>query len=162
MEIQLSQILMQLINFGVLLFVLTKFLYKPILKILDQRADRIDKGLLAAQQNLEAKEQIEQFKKEAQIKAEKQAQKVIDEAKVEAKKIGDEMIAKAKLDAQAAAAKEESAAKARLLEEEKAMTRRLSDLIVMTTKSLLKDALKQEHQQEIINYQISNLSKLKN
>ena len=153
---------MQLINIGVLLFVLTKFLYKPVLKILDQRADKIDKGLLAAQQNLEAKEQIEQYTKEAQIKAEKQAQKVIDEAKAEAKKIGDEMIAKAKLDAQAAAAKEESAAKARLLEEEKAMTRRLSDLIIMTTKSLLKDALKQEHQQEIINYQISNLSKLKN
>jgi len=35
----------QLINFAVLLFVLWRFGYKPILKFLDDRKDQIEKGV---------------------------------------------------------------------------------------------------------------------
>ena len=34
----------QLINFAILFFILRKFAYQPILKVLDERKDKIDKG----------------------------------------------------------------------------------------------------------------------
>lgn len=54
-------LLIQALNFGLLLAILTYFLYKPILKIIDERREKIAEGVrtaAAAQQRLkEAKEE---------------------------------------------------------------------------------------------------------
>jgi F-type H+-transporting ATPase subunit b len=46
----LPGLIAQLINFGILLFVMRLFLYKPVLKILDERRTRIEEGLNRAEQ----------------------------------------------------------------------------------------------------------------
>jgi F-type H+-transporting ATPase subunit b len=160
MEIQFPQILLQAVNFGLLLFLLTKLLYKPVLKVLDERSDRIDKGLLAASKNLEEQEKIESTKKSEIQKAQREAQKMLDEAKAEAQKMSKDILDKAKAEASLIAKKETAALEAKLAIEQQAMTRRLSDLIILTTKSALRDTLKAEHQEEIINQQIKLLGKL--
>lgn len=43
-------LLIQAVNFGVLLLVLTYFLYKPILRIIDERRDRVAEGVRVAQE----------------------------------------------------------------------------------------------------------------
>jgi len=50
----------QIVNFGLLMFVLTKVLYKPILHKLDERAKLIKDGLTAAQDNLKKQEEADQ------------------------------------------------------------------------------------------------------
>lgn len=71
----------QVVNFLILLFILKKFLYKPILKVLEERRKKIEESL----KNTEA---IERKLQETQEQSEKiiaktlqQAQKIMDETK---------------------------------------------------------------------------------
>lgn len=66
----------QIINFLVLLFILNKFLYKPIIKVLAERTKKIDTSLKQAQE-------IEQSLAETKIKEEK----IIAKAHAERKEI---------------------------------------------------------------------------
>ena len=43
--INLPGLITQLISFSILLFLISKFLYKPVVKLLDERAEKIKKGV---------------------------------------------------------------------------------------------------------------------
>ena len=49
MGIYLQALITQLISFAILVFLLTRFLYKPVVKLLDERAEKIKKGLSDAE-----------------------------------------------------------------------------------------------------------------
>ena len=66
----------QLANFLILLFVLRRFAYKPLLKLLEERKQRIADGLANAQK---AKSNLEE--------AEKERQEIISTAKKEHRKL---------------------------------------------------------------------------
>lgn len=85
MEINISQIIFQLINFGVVAAALTYFLYKPVLKMLDDRRTKTDEAQKAAEATIREKEEIEVLKKKAKTQAEKDAVKMLEEAREEAK-----------------------------------------------------------------------------
>lgn len=85
MEINGLQILFQMINFGVIFVVITKLLYKPIIKMLDERAKKINDGHVAAEASLKEKEDIDTFKKKAKTQSEREAAKVFEKAESEAK-----------------------------------------------------------------------------
>jgi len=53
--IDLKILLAQLVNFGILIFLLSKFLYKPVLKMLDQRKKKIAESIKKAEE-IEKKE----------------------------------------------------------------------------------------------------------
>ncbi len=160
MEIRLDQILLQAINFGILLFVLTKFLYKPILKILEQRADKISAGLTAAQKNIDQQEQLEQTKKQVLKQAEIEASKILDAAKKDAQKTTAELIEKAREDAARLISKEEASFKARLDAQEKALIDRTASLVLKVSKAVLKDTLTSQAQAEILDAQVKALKKI--
>ncbi|MDQ3008878.1 MAG: ATP synthase F0 subunit B [bacterium] len=80
MDIQLPQIIFQIINFGVVLGALSYLLYKPILKILDDRAQRVEDAQIAAQHAVAQGEHAEELKKTVRQKADKEAAKVMEEA----------------------------------------------------------------------------------
>ena len=72
----LPGLIAQLINFGILLVILRLFLYKPVLRILDERRARIEEGLNRAEQ--------------AAVQAsasQDEARRVIDEARGEAREL---------------------------------------------------------------------------
>jgi len=68
MEINFFQIIFQIINFTILLLLLKKFLYKPILKILKQRAQKIEEGIEAAEKSIEERDKLEELKKSRRLK----------------------------------------------------------------------------------------------
>ena len=74
--INLPVLLIQLVNFTFLLLVLRLFVYKPILKMLDERRERIREGLNAADRG-----------REQAIEAERRAQEQIEEARREGQTI---------------------------------------------------------------------------
>jgi len=101
MDIQLPQILFQMINFGVVAGALTVLLYKPILKLFEERSKKIEAGQKAAEENLAEREKIEKHQHKVKQEAEKEAALILDEARSKAEKLRKELVAAAKTEAAA-------------------------------------------------------------
>jgi len=86
----------QLINFAVLLLVLWKFGYKPILKFLDDRKDKIEQGVADAKKAGEKLSAIADKEQEAMKKAKKEALNILAEAKKQGEENRKEIVAKAR------------------------------------------------------------------
>lgn len=99
MDIQLPQIIFQIINFSVVMGALTYLLYKPIQKIMDERAGKIKEGQEAAQVAIEEKQNLAEFKSKIEREAERKAAALVDEATKRANKQRQEILDKAKADA---------------------------------------------------------------
>ena len=74
----------QIVNFLIVLFILRKFLYKPILDTLKKRRDRISEGLRVTEEARVKLEKIAQEEKTILRNAENQGKKLIADAKKEA------------------------------------------------------------------------------
>lgn len=158
MDIQLPQIIFQLINFGVVVGALTYFLYRPILKILEERAQKIDQAQKAADKTLAEKEQIEAMKKKAKNDADKQASEILAEARETAEQQKKQLLAKAKEEAKAEVAKlkeqweEEKAKMARSMQAE------FTEAVMAVTEKVIGKLDKKTHQ-ALIDKEIKNLMK---
>jgi len=90
----------QLVSFVVLLLVLQRLLYKPILTMLDQRAQRIRESMEYAervkQESARAQEAYEKHIQEAR----QQAQAIIAQATQQAERVREDILAKARQEAQ--------------------------------------------------------------
>jgi len=82
----------QIVNFLVIAFVFKKFLYKPLLGILEKRKATIKKGLLDAEHAQKALAEAEERKDEILSKAGKEAERIINEAKNQATIARDSML----------------------------------------------------------------------
>ena len=141
MDIQVTQILLQIVNFGIIFFILAKLLFKPILKILDARANKIADAMTAAEKSLKELENIEARKSKEMAEAEKKATALVAEARTEAKKAGADLLEVAKADTAKLMASQQAAFSAELEREEKALEGKVAELVVATTKKVLADTL---------------------
>jgi F-type H+-transporting ATPase subunit b len=96
--INLKILLAQLINFSIMIFVLWRFAYKPIMKVLNDRREKIIQGVKAAEKSEEKLAQAEDKEKEIITEAKKEALKIVEEAKERAEKKYQEIINKSKED----------------------------------------------------------------
>lgn len=83
----------QLINFGVVFFVLRAFAYKPILKLLDERKKKIEDGLAFAEKAKSELTNIEVLKADEMKKAQVQSLEIIKAGEASATKVRDEIVA---------------------------------------------------------------------
>ena len=96
MEINQYTVVWQIINFFVLLFILRRFLFKPVFRVLDARRQQIEDSLHNA---AKVREEAELLKKryEEQIAAKKEeAERIIIEAKRVGEQMKNEIIAEAR------------------------------------------------------------------
>jgi F-type H+-transporting ATPase subunit b len=161
MEINILQILFQIINFSILLFLLKKYLYKPILNILEQRAKKIHEGLEAAEKSIEEREKLDKEKKKVLVEAEKNATKILAGARIQAKKLEEQLNEKAEIETERKLKKSDALAKTKLGEMQEELQSKFSESVVNTTETLLKDAIDSNNHREIIKNQISELKKVK-
>lgn len=94
-----QMMLAQLINFLLLMGVLTFFIYKPFLKVLDQRRHKIKQSMDDAKRIEEEKRLMEEWKKEQMRKMDAEASSFIDSAKQQAESLKREMMASAQKEA---------------------------------------------------------------
>lgn len=94
-EFGLNPILLiaQVVNFTILLFLLQKFLYKPILKVLEERKAKVAKSLQDAEEIEKRLDQIAAEQEKILDKARTEAAKIIDESKAEAKGLSEKTLA---------------------------------------------------------------------
>ncbi len=95
-HIDIKLILAQLVNFGIVLFVLKRYAYGPVLKMMQERTDKIEKGMADAESAGKKILEIAEKEKEVLVEARKQAQEIVTKAEEIAKKNKEEIITEAK------------------------------------------------------------------
>jgi len=82
--IEWQQLLAQAINFLIIMGVLAYFVYKPVLRVIDARTERIRKAMEEAEDVENQKKKLEEFRQEQLRKTDQEAGKILEKAKLEA------------------------------------------------------------------------------
>jgi F-type H+-transporting ATPase subunit b len=90
--------LAQLFNFGVILFILWKWVFGPVANKLQHRTDRIEKAMNDAQTITREKEEFMIWKQNAVNEARKEASLIVGSAQTEAVKVKEQILQQAKED----------------------------------------------------------------
>lgn len=160
MDIQPIQILLQIVNFGLVVFILIKFLYRPIAKVLETRSEKIKEGLEAAEISIAEKDKLDNQIKTELAKARKEAAKIIAEAKKQADIESAATIAAAKELAKRAADNEKTVYDGLLIEARLKAENELKELVTVTTAKVLKNGLTEADQHRIIDSQLKMLGEI--
>ncbi|MFA6528839.1 MAG: F0F1 ATP synthase subunit B [Candidatus Gracilibacteria bacterium] len=94
--IDLKLLLAQVVNFLILLFILKKLVYKPVLKLLDARKNMIAKTVEDSKKMEERIQKLEDEKKSVMSKASKEAMTIVENAKKDAEVEHQKILEKAK------------------------------------------------------------------
>lgn len=158
--IQPVQLLMQIINFGILVFLLNKFLYAPIVRMLDERKRKIEEGLASTKSMEIEAQKTEKNRQEIIEKARIEGKHVIEEAKKAAKRVEEELVKKAKQEAAAVVAKghEDIEAESKRLKEQ--LQKESVELAALMTERILSHVLSEKEHHEIIEKRMKDISKL--
>jgi F-type H+-transporting ATPase subunit b len=156
--INLPVLLFQLVNFTFLLLVLRLVVYKPVLKMLDERRERIREGLnaadrgreQAAEAELRAREQIEAARREGQqivATAQQVAQRLQEEGRQQALQQQEAMLERARGEIQ--------------LERDSAISelrREFADLTIAAAEKVISQSLDRAAHQRLIEQALSESS----
>jgi len=148
----------QAVNFLVLLFILNKFLYKPVLKTLDQRKQKVSQSLKDAAEIEKKLAQIELDQEKALQAATTEAKKIINEATESGNQIINDAHLKAAHDIQLMVNKSNtqiSLEKDRLNQEIKA---ELADMIAAGLKVISGKVLSDKDKKELLDRSIKNIN----
>lgn len=148
--IQPFYLIAQIVNFLVLFVILKKYLYQPILKVLDERKNKIKEGLENTERINQEMQKLDEKKAQEIERTKKEAQEIIEEAKKSAQELKMEIANQAqeeaaKIKKQSLLSFEEE--KKKMMEEFKTQT---AWLILSTTKQVLRQSLDQQKQRELI------------
>ena len=98
-HLDIKLLIAQLINFTIVLVVLYKLVYKPLLKTMNERTGKIEKGLKDAQASQEQLEKAEKTRDEKIKEAKKEARQILEKMQKIAEKNKTVILEKAKNEA---------------------------------------------------------------
>ncbi|MBI3956858.1 MAG: F0F1 ATP synthase subunit B [Candidatus Kerfeldbacteria bacterium] len=150
-------IIAQVVNFGILVFVLRRFAYKPLLKTLADRRTKIAKSLADAKELSERVARGEEEHKERLAQAQAEASQIIAAAREQAAGVRQKMLdaAGAEIDA----LRLEAATDAKRMKEQALSEARLeiAGLVVDATEKILHEKLTSERDKEFVRRTIDGL-----
>ncbi len=159
--INLPKLIYQIINFGIMAYVLYRLLYKPVFNMLQERAARIEQSLKDADQ---VKEQLANAKRDydAEIaKARQEAAAILMQAQERVKAQEAELISQAQQEAERIRAE----ARAQAEQERATMFRdaqqQIAEMVTLTAEKVLQAELKQSHS-ALIEQSLVDLAKIRN
>jgi F-type H+-transporting ATPase subunit b len=149
----------QIINFLIILFVLKKFLYKPILQTLQSRQQRIKEGLKQAEEAQVLLEKTAQKEQEVLKKAQSEARLLLEETK----KQRDEILKEAELSAKKHADQILAEARKQIVSEtkeaQKYLSVQISSLAIEFLQKSASDLFGKEEQEIVIKNAVKKLGK---
>jgi F-type H+-transporting ATPase subunit b len=98
--VHLPSLLVYLVNFLLVLGLLFLFAYKPILRLMDQRADRIRESLEASERAREAAASSQAAVEEQLVEARRESQRIMDQARETAERFRAEEMERARGEAE--------------------------------------------------------------
>ena len=157
--IQPVLLLAQIVNFVIILFLLKKFFYKPIIKILEDRKKKIEESLKNAQLIEERLNKTEE--KSAQIleEARKNAQILIGDAKKEADRIAAQATLEARKSVEQTLIDVKVQIEQQRIEMKKQLEKDTLSLVIEVVKKVLGRTLKPQERLDLTNKSISEINK---
>ena len=147
----------QIVNFTIIMVVLSKFLYKPILDMLEKRKQEIAKGLELTEKMKDEEEKLMVKKQKMLEVARKEASDILDEARKQAKEEEKDIIATAHKDADAIVLKGKADAEALRVTMEKSVEQSAIALAVSISERLLTGVLSADDKHKLIAKHIKQL-----
>jgi len=153
-----SALIFQAINFGIVVWILQKFLLGPVQKMLADRKAKIDQSMKDAETIEKRLVDVEKEVTKTLNETSKKADKIL----AEAKKAGQELKAQLKADAEVEAAKIVDKAKTNMAEEEAQMMKQvesnIAGLVQRVTEEVLADYLTDKDRDRITGQAIKHVS----
>lgn len=156
-----SLLLIQLFNFLILLFVLNKLMYKPILEMLEKRKKKIAEGLRLTTDLTEERQKLEEKKAQVTQVARKEAREILEEAKKDGKKAEAEIIAEARKEAEEVLNKAQKEIEARKQALEANMAKEVINLSLIVAEKVVGEVLDSEKERKLMEKRIQELAKQK-
>lgn len=150
-------LLAQVVNFCIILFVLSKLLYKPILTMLEKRKNEIAEGLKMTEKMREEEEKFQQKKQKMLEMTRKEAQAILEEARKQAKVEEKDFLSVAHKEAEQILLKGKADVELVRSTMEKDVRTSAIELAVLMTKRLLGSLLTNEEKHKLIAKQIKEL-----
>lgn len=157
--IELPLLATQIVNFTIMLLVLTKLLYKPILKGLNDRKEKIEEGLAFSEKAKREEEKLAQQKEEILGKAREETKRILEAAKKEGGHLKEEMLKEGKEELGELKVKMEKEMKVKEEETTEEITSHTVEIAAEMVKRLLPDLLKDEDKHAFIAKQLSQIEK---
>ena len=148
----------QLLNFTILFFLLSKFVFKPLFKMLEERRQKIQEGVLKEEKAEEKLNNLRELDKKLKIKNEEDRKKVLLEAQEEADKRKEkslEELNQTKKDLLLKAEKEVADLKVKEMEKSK---REIVENSISLAEKILKGNIDEKANGEIINNYLNSLN----
>lgn len=143
------KLIAQTINFAIVLFVLWRWAYRPVLEMLDQRRQKIARGMAEADKIKAELARTEAARQEILTKASADATKFIEEARAAAAKVLEVESQKAIATANQIIVKAREANDAELARMKAELRREMGRLVVETTGKVAGKVLTMEDQQRL-------------
>jgi F-type H+-transporting ATPase subunit b len=148
-----------IVAFVIFATVLAKFAWKPMLKALSEREEKIRGALeLADKARAEAAAMLKQNEQNI-ARAEQEYQRVIHEGKVLAEKMKDEIVAKAKQQAQQELVRAQDELKRNVDEARQTLRTEIADLAIQAAEKILDETLDEKKQKQLVDKFIDQLPK---
>jgi F-type H+-transporting ATPase subunit b len=158
-DINPGLIIWTIASFLLLLIVLGKYAWNPILKALGEREDHIRNALEQADRaRTEAAELIKQNEKNL-ARAEEEYQRMLHEGKAVAEKMKEEIVAKAKQQAQRELQQATAEIQRSIDSAKQQLRNEMADLAIKTTEKILEESLDEKKQKKLADSIISQLTK---
>ncbi len=157
--VELPLLITQIINFVIMIFVLTKLLYKPILKGLEKRRQKIEEGLKLTETVKIEEEHLQKRREEMVKEARIEARAILEEAKKAAKDASDEIINQGKQEVQTLKLKMENELNVRHSEMVKKLTLTTVTTATEMVKKLLPKLLNDKTQHDLVMTQLELMEK---
>ena len=161
MNLSIQEILTQALAFVILVWVLKKMAWKPLLKVLDERREKIQKGFEEIEVSKQQLEKLKTDYEHARAHIEEEARKKLQEAIDEGKKIARELQEQSRCESRAVLEKAKEDIQLEVAKAKVTLRNEIADLTLAATERVLNEKLDPVKDKELVLDFIEDLEKLK-
>ena len=156
-QLEWQQILSQAISFLVLLWVLRRFAWRPLLGVLDQRRARIEDDLRQAAQQKADLVRLQEEYQQRLAKIEEEARAKIQQAILEGKRIAGEVQEQARAQANAIITKSKETVELKLAKAKVTLRDQVTEMTMRAVERLLREKLDAEKDRRLVGLVLDEL-----
>lgn len=160
MEIHPQELIFAIVNFLLLLFLLHRFLYKPLLKMMDDRKKSIDDALDSAAAARKEVAETQTVIQEGLVQARAKAEELLATAQAGSEKLKEEILSQARVEAQAITARAQAEIAREREDAIAALRLEVSGLVMDATRQLLREAVDESAQKRLFDQYIDNIGRV--
>ena len=149
----------QIVNFLIILFILKKFLYKPIIDTLKKRENTIKEGLKQAEDSRAALDKALEEEKKILRKAQDQARKIIEDAKTQSNLLAVDIEENSKKQSEKILLEAKKQIAEETKEAEKRLTAKVNTMSIEILQKSLKEMFSEKDEKKLIDRAIKQIVK---